>query len=172
MSTLSTVAMVVYPIVVRSLDLDSVAAGIFLGGTTHDVAQVVGAGYSISKSTGDTATVTKLMRVAMLLPVIMLTVALTRAPREPGAKRPPLLPWFAVVFIALVAINSLGWIPQPVAAAGAQLSSWCLVSAIAAIGAKTELKKLTTVGPKPVVLMVGETILLAAIVLGALRFYG
>ncbi len=171
-STLSTVAMVLYPIIVRSLELDSVAAGIFLGGTIHDVAQVVGAGYSMSKSTGDTATVIKLLRVAMLLPVIILTVALTHAPREPGTKRPPLLPWFAVVFIALVAINSLGWIPQPVAAAGGQVSSWCLVSAIAAIGAKTQLKELATVGPKPIILMVGETILLAAIVLGTLRFYG
>ena len=51
----------------------------FLGATIHDVAQVVGAGYSISPAAGDTATLVKLMRVAMLLPVIMLAASVTRA---------------------------------------------------------------------------------------------
>jgi uncharacterized integral membrane protein (TIGR00698 family) len=171
-STLSTVAMVLYPIIAQALGLDQTRAGIFLGGTIHDVAQVVGAGYSMSKTTGDTATVIKLMRVAMLLPVIVITVLLTRAPQEPGIKRPPLLPWFAVVFLTFVLINSFGWIPQAVVSAGATASSWCLVAAIAALGVKTQLKELVAVGPKPVILMVGETILLAAIVLIALRFYG
>ena len=93
-STLSTVVMILYPIVARGLELSDTGAGIFLGGTIHDVAQVVGAGYGMSKTTGDTATIIKLIRVAMLLPVIMVTVALTRSPGLPGAERPPLLPWF------------------------------------------------------------------------------
>jgi uncharacterized integral membrane protein (TIGR00698 family) len=171
-STLSTVAMVLYPIIAQALGLDPTQAGIFLGGTIHDVAQVVGAGYSMSKTTGDTSTVIKLMRVAMLLPVIMLTVLLTRSSHEPGVKRPPLLPWFALVFLAFVAINSFGLVPKPVVNAGATLSSWCLVAAIAALGVKTQLKELMAVGPKPIALMVGETILLAAIVLLLLHFYG
>jgi uncharacterized integral membrane protein (TIGR00698 family) len=165
--------MVLYPIVAGALGMDHRQAGIFLGGTIHDVAQVVGAGYSISTPTGDTATVVKLMRVAMLLPVIALTVALMRnKDAQVGSERPPLLPWFVVAFTALVIANSLGWIPRPVAAAGGTLSSWCLVVSIAAIGVKTQVKELTTVGIKPVVLMVGETLLLAAIVLGLIRLYG
>ena len=97
----------------------------FIGGTIHDVAQVVGAGYSLSTAAGDTATVVKLMRVAMLLPVIALTVTLMRAPTsEATSTRPPLLPWFVVAFAALVVVNSLGWIPRPVAAAGTALSGW------------------------------------------------
>jgi uncharacterized integral membrane protein (TIGR00698 family) len=177
-SALSTLAMVLYPIVARALGLDSTQAGIFLGGTIHDVAQVVGAGYSMSTPTGDTATVVKLMRVAMLLPVIALTVALMRAPADPaGSKgraqhRPPLLPWFVVVFALLVLVNSLGWIPRPLAQAGSALSGWCLVVSIAAIGVKTQVRQLASVGIKPVILMVGETLLLAAIVLGLLRLYG
>jgi len=69
-STLSTVAMIAYPMLARWLDLDALQAGFFLGGTIHDVAQVVGAGYSMGQATGDAATVIKLMRVAMLVPVI------------------------------------------------------------------------------------------------------
>ena len=78
-STLSTVAMVLYPMLVRGLGLDPQQAGFFLGGTIHDVAQVVGAGYSMGQQTGDAATVVKLMRVAMLVPVIVVAAWMTRA---------------------------------------------------------------------------------------------
>ena len=172
-STLSTLAMVLYPVIARWLGLNTTQSGIFLGGTIHDVAQVVGAGYSMSKETGDTATVVKLMRVAMLLPVITLTVALMRSRTGAGeGHKPPLLPWFAVVFALLVVVNSMGWIPKPVAAAGASLSGWFLVASIAASGVKTQIRELVSVGVKPVALMVGETVLMAVIVLGLMRFYG
>jgi uncharacterized integral membrane protein (TIGR00698 family) len=171
-STLSTLAMILYPIIANALGLSERYAGIFLGGTIHDVAQVVGAGYSMSKTTGDTATVVKLMRVAMLLPVITLTVTLMHARTgAEGGKRPPLLPWFAVVFAALVVVNSLGWVPRSVAAAGASVSSWCLVAAIAAIGTKTQIRQLLSVGVKPIALMVGETVLMALVVLGLIGLY-
>jgi len=172
-SVLSTVSMIVYPIITRALGLNDTQAGVFLGGTIHDVAQVVGAGYSMSKDTGDTATVVKLLRVAMLVPVITLTVALMhrRAPQSSSSQRPPLLPWFVVAFAALVVVNSLGWVPRQTAAAGAALSGWCLVAAIAAIGVKTQLKQLMTVGLKPVLLMLGETVFLALLVLGLMRLY-
>src|SRR5580765_8498294 len=52
-SALSTVVMIFYPMIVHALGLNPVQAGIFLGGTIHDVAQVVGAGYNISRETGD-----------------------------------------------------------------------------------------------------------------------
>jgi uncharacterized integral membrane protein (TIGR00698 family) len=177
-SALSTVAMIAYPMIVHALDLDANQAGVFLGGTIHDVAQVVGAGYSISQETGDAATLVKLMRVAMLLPVIVVAVMITRigiggldsTGGAAGGARPPLLPWFAVAFAVLVVINSLGWIPKPVLALGNDLSRWCLVAAIAGIGMKTQLKELATVGIKPILLMVGETIFLAVLVLLLLRW--
>ena len=177
-STLSTVAMIAYPMIVRAFDLDPLQAGIFLGGTIHDVAQVVGAGYSMSRETGDSATLVKLMRVAMLLPVILVAVTITRlgiggiegSGNTPGAARPPLLPWFAVAFAVLVVINSLGWVPQPLIALGNDVSRWCLVAAIAGIGMKTHLRELSTVGIKPIVLMVGETVFLAVLVLLLLRW--
>ena len=173
-SVLSTVSMIVYPMLAHAIGLDPRLAGIFLGATIHDVAQVVGAGYSMSKETGDVATFVKLMRVAMLVPVIVFAVMLTRARLNNGGSavgpRPPLLPWFAVAFALLVAINSTGWLPSAVAKGGSEFSRWCLVAAIAAIGMKTQLKELATVGLKPVLLMLGETIFLAALVLALLRW--
>lgn len=173
-STLSNIALILYPVIARALGLDPTQAGIFLGGSIHEVAQAVGAGYSVSVPVGDTATVVKLMRVVMLLPVIALTVLLMRGPASQASdsRRPPLLPWFIILFAAFVLVNSLGWIPQPVVQAGVSLSGWCLVVAIAAVGVKTQVRNLLTVGIKPIVLMIGETLLLAAIVLGLLRLYG
>jgi uncharacterized integral membrane protein (TIGR00698 family) len=163
-SALSTLAMIVYPIIAQGLGLDARAAGIFLGATIHDVAQVVGAGYAMSQQTGDIATFVKLLRVAMLLPVIVVAVLLSR--RQAGAAagpKPPLLPWFAVAFALLVLINSLGVLPEAIPAFGNNASRWCLVAAIAGIGMKTRLKDLVTVGFRPVALVVGETEFLAVL---------
>ncbi len=164
-STLSTLAMILYPMLVHVLQLSPVEAGVFIGGTIHDVAQVVGAGYSLSHQTGDVATVVKLMRVAMLLPVILCASMITRAQGGSHEQRPPVLPWFAVAFLGLAGINSTGWISAELQNFGNDLSRWCLAIAMSAIGMKTQLKQLAAVGLKPVLLMVAETVFLAGLVL-------
>jgi uncharacterized integral membrane protein (TIGR00698 family) len=168
-SALSTLAMIAYPMVANLFHLDPQQAGLFLGGTIHDVAQVVGAGYSMSRETGDAATVVKLMRVAMLLPVILCAAFISRKEGAIGP-RPPLLPWFAVAFFVLACVNSTGFIPAVIQTAGNDMSRWCLVIAISALGMKTQLKELASVGLKPVLLMVGETVFLAALVLFLIRW--
>jgi uncharacterized integral membrane protein (TIGR00698 family) len=175
-SALSTLAMIVYPMIAHALGLDMRQSGVFLGGTIHDVAQVVGAGYGMSHETGDVATFVKLLRVAMLLPVIVLATMITRARTRDDSQsfgpRPPLLPWFAVAFAMLVAINSFGWIPKAVSDFGSDFSRWCLVSAIAAIGMKTQLRELASVGWKPIALMIGETVFLAVLVVAIVHWGG
>jgi uncharacterized integral membrane protein (TIGR00698 family) len=166
-TALSTIAMIAYPIVVTALGLDSRDSGVFLGGTIHDVAQVVGAGYGMSKETGDTATIVKLLRVAMLLPVVLLVSFASRRAAV-GPRTAPLLPLFGVVFFVLVIVNSLGWVPRVAAELAGELSRWCLVAAIAAIGMKTSLKDLSVVGMRPVVLMFLQTVALAGLVAAAL----
>jgi uncharacterized integral membrane protein (TIGR00698 family) len=169
-TALSTIAMILYPIIVASLGLDHRAAGVFLGGTIHDVAQVVGAGYSLSPETGDTATIVKLLRVAMLLPACLAVGLALHVRGREAAHAAPVLPWFAVAFAVLVLATSTGWIPPPVIEVGSVVSRWCLVTAIAAIGMKTSLKSLVDMGMKPVALIVVETVVLAAIVLGVLAW--
>jgi len=165
-TTLSTVAMVVYPLVAVQLDLDAISAGIFLGATIHDVAQVVGAGYSLSPEAGDAATVTKLLRVAMLVPVVLAVVALLRFGRIAEAAAQPILPLFLLAFVALALANSFGLIPSDVSAALSSVSRWALIAAIAALGTKTSLKELATVGPRTLVLIVTETLVIAGLGLG------
>ncbi len=179
-STLSTVAMVLYPVLARLLDLDALHAGLILGGTIHDVAQVVGAGYSMGQVTGDAATVVKLMRVAMLVPVLVVATWMaqrlhTQSPEawattgQAKPPRPPLLPGFAVVFVVLVIVNSFDVLPKWAVASGNELSRAFLVGAMAAIGMKTHIKDILSVGWKPVVLVVLETTFLAVFFYGAMR---
>jgi len=170
-TALSTIAMIFYPMLVPVIGLDNSRAGLFLGGTIHDVAQVVGAGYMISQKTGDVATYVKLLRVAMLLPVVFtiaLVVARGRSATVGG--RPP-FPLFLVGFAALVALNSLGLFPKAVVDAASEVSRWCLVTAIAALGMKTSFKDLAAAGWRPVGLMVAETAWIAALVLVVVTFF-
>ena len=165
-TALSTVAMVLYPVFVTYLHYDNVTAGIFLGATIHDVAQVVGAGYIVSDQSGEISTLVKLIRVACLVPVVISISLILHRRRSPEADKVPLLPWFLVAFVVLVIINSLGWVPGEAHTLLTPVSSWCLLTAVAALGVKTSLKALADVGPAPVAVMVIQTLLLAAFVIG------
>ena len=167
-TVLSTVAMIAYPIVTQALALDERATGVFLGGTIHDVAQVVGAGFSVSEQTGETATLVKLIRVTMLAPVVLVFSLVIRAmgqSRDGDSKRPPLIPIFVLVFLALATINSVGVIPEVVADALGDVSRWALLVAIAAVGMKTSLRRMLDVGGQAIVLIVGETLFIAGFIL-------
>jgi uncharacterized integral membrane protein (TIGR00698 family) len=169
-TTLSTIAMVIYPLLSKLLGFSDTEAGLMLGGTIHDVAQVVGAGYLISDTAGDVSTVTKLFRVALLVPaVLIIAYIFNRGEGGEGAAKLP-IPGFLFGFIALVTVNSLGWVPKEVLAFLVDLSRWCLVTAIAALGMKTSIKALADVGGKAVALIVTETLFILAVVVGLLVF--
>lgn len=155
-TTLSTVAMVLYPVLTRLLGFDEVATGLLIGATIHDVAQVVGAGYSVSEQAGDVATLVKLQRVALLPVVLFALILLGR--REGGGGLN--LPWFLVAFVALVALNSTGVVPAWLQTALAEASRWMLVVAIAALGVKTSLTAMFEVGPRHAFVIVGTTLVL------------
>lgn len=173
-TVLSTVAMIVYPILSETLDFSDEVAGVFLGGTIHDVAQVVGAGFSVSDQTGEVATLVKLIRVAMLAPVVLVISILVR--RHAGAadtgQRPPLLPVFVVGFLILAVLNSLGLIPAPVTQAMSDLSRWALLVSIAAVGMKTSLKRILDVGGQAIAMIVAQTVFIAALVIGGVLLLG
>ena len=169
-TALSTLAMIFYPILVGALGFDHRHAGVFLGGTIHDVAQVVGAGYMIAPESGDIATYVKMLRVAMLLPVV-LAIAFVLSRGQPGERRAAtLVPWFLIAFAVLVAVNSTGIVPKTAIDAITNVSRWCLVAAIAALGMKTSFKDLIAVGWRPVGLMVAETLWIALLVLVAVTW--
>ncbi len=168
-TTLSTVAMVVYPLIVSLAGLDAAEAGIFIGGSIHDVAQVVGAGYLISNETGDIATFVKLTRVACLVPVVIaLSILFKTRAGTTEFDLPPVVPFFLIGFIWLMLTNSLGYVPAQVASVLADASQTCLVIAIAALGMKTSFRSLASLGWGAVFMLVAETVWIACFVLGAI----
>lgn len=173
-TVLSTLAMVSYPLFLTWLAMSPVQSGIFLGGTIHDVAQVVAAGVMMGPEAGDTATIVKLFRVVLLLPVVMFIAFFYRQmgdaqkASEAGPQKPPLVPGFLLGFLALVLLASTGWVPTEVTALAENVSRWCLVIAIAAAGIKTSLGELAKLGWQPVVMLVTESLAIAVFVLSAL----
>jgi uncharacterized integral membrane protein (TIGR00698 family) len=170
-TSLSTIAMVLYPSLAAWLELTHTEAGVFIGGTIHDVAQVVGAGYIISNETGEVSTYVKLLRVGLLVPVVVL-LSFVYMKRRQGeeTKRTTILPFFLIAFCVLVALNSFVVIPESIKQAATTTSSWCLVTAISALGMKTSFRELASVGWKPVAMMISETLWIAALVLGIIIF--
>ena len=165
-TALSLVAMLVYPLMAHWLSLSGADAGLLLGGSIHNVPQAVAAGFIHSPQAGETATFVKLLRVAMLVPVVVaLSAILRKRATDADGGKPALLPWFLLGFLLLVGLNSLGWI-------GWQMSRWLefgsdslLLAAMAAIGLQSSVGELFSCGWRPLLLLAGETLLLLGTVL-------
>ncbi|WP_299153713.1 putative sulfate exporter family transporter [uncultured Tateyamaria sp.] len=168
-TVLSTIAMIVYPIVGQSIGLSTDEIGVFLGGTIHDVAQVVGAGFSVSQEAGDAATLIKLFRVATLAPFILLLSIMFRGMRtDKGAAGVPIVPSFIIGFLVLATLNSFGLLPEWLSSALGQISQWALLTAIAAVGLRTSLRRVLEVGPQAIVMIISETVFIALVILGGI----
>ena len=178
-TTLSTIVMMLYPVVTRMMGFDDQNAGIFIGATIHDVAQVMGAGYMVSGEAGQTAAIVKLARVACLVPAVLVIGYIfcqqqqdheaCTAGLETKIKQ-PLLPGFLVGFVALMILNSFDIIPQAAANLMGDLSGWCLLIAVTALGLKTSFKDIKSIGFKPVLVLTVQTILLALFILTGIVF--
>jgi len=109
----------------------------------------------------------------MLLPVVMtLSLAVRRRSRgETSTRQDPLLPSFLLGFAALVVAGSVGLIPKAVGSVLNEGARACLVVAIAAVGLKTSPLEMKKVGLRAFALLAIEALFLAAIVLGAQRFF-
>ncbi|AWB58511.1 putative sulfate exporter family transporter [Colwellia sp. Arc7-D] len=171
-TTFSTLSMIFYPIVASYLGFSDELAGVFIGGAIHDVAQVVGAGYSISPEAGDVATYIKLLRVALLMPIVMMVFFVFK---EKNSKMSggvsAFIPGFLIMFFVLAFLKNVDVLPPWLIDIIRSLSSYLLVIAIAAIGVKTSLKQVLSVGWRPVALMASETLFLAGLIIMGIMFF-
>jgi uncharacterized integral membrane protein (TIGR00698 family) len=137
--------------------------GIFAGSTIHEVAQVVAAGRAVSDSAADTAVITKMVRVMMLAPfLLMLSAYLERSKRsEPmrapaGAGAPArsklTIPWFALWFVAVAALHSAVHLPAEGVAVAVNIDTAILAMAMAALGLTTHRSAIGKAGLRPIAL--------------------
>ena len=174
-NALATIAMLIYPPLCILLGFDAQTTGVMLGGTIHDVAQVVGAGYAVSTAVGNTAVIVKLFRVFLLLPVVLgVGWYFTRIGMKHGEARVP-VPVFAIVFLILCALNSaVPMLPSllpayvPVKGALSEASTWGLLLAIGALGLGTSVKTIIGLGWRHITTVLGATAVILVIVTGGL----
>jgi uncharacterized integral membrane protein (TIGR00698 family) len=151
-----TLSMFLYPVLYHAgwLHLDPRALGIYIGGTVHEVAQVVGAASAIDPATTEIATIVKMTRVALLVPVLLaLGFWLHRRNgdgQRQAAKVP--VPWFAVGFLLLAIVNSLGVVPEAAVTAVRRLDVFALTMAMTALGIETRFAQIRKAGPRVLVL--------------------
>jgi uncharacterized integral membrane protein (TIGR00698 family) len=164
-TSLATLAMIFFPPLTKALGFDESAAGFIFGGTIHDVAQVVGAGYAISPHAVDVATVAKLFRVALLIPVTLVIAGVCHSPLAPARRLT--VPWFLMLFVAFALIRSLIGVPERLVNDASHISRWFFSIAIAAVGLKTSLGDFKAFGWQAVALVLSETLVITLLIFGA-----
>lgn len=148
---LGTVGIVVYPLLARWLRMDEFVYGVFAGASLHETAQVVAAGFGVSDEAARVATVVKLARIALLAPVVLgLGWWLRRRRAQVGPAEVAPLPWFLLVFLAVVALNSTGWLSPDVVALARRLDLWLLCVGMAGVGLQTGFSDLKEAGRAPI----------------------
>lgn len=148
-----TLDIFVYPWLFAHLGMDARQFGIFTGGTVHEVAQVVAAASAVSPAAADTAVIVKLTRVMLLVPVLLyLSWNASRRTGDADPKRSMSVPWFALMFVAVSAFNSLVVLPENLKHALLTIDTLALAAAMAALGMETRFAKLRALGPKPLLL--------------------
>ena len=162
---LSVISMVVYPFAVTALGFPGKEGGLILGATIHNISQVVGAGAVLGREPMEVATMTKMLRVALLVPVMLgfSIVFRDRSQAQSGTGIAGILshlPAFLYVFVLLAALNMSGVIPPEVKAPLGTLSSVCVLTAVVAMGIRTNLVNLKLAGMKPIFIMTAATIFL------------
>lgn len=174
-ATLSTLAMLAYPAIAHLAGLPPQAAAIFLGASIHDVAQVAGAGYSVSPAVGDMAVTVKLVRVSLLaLVVAAVAFSFAGAARQAKAEgkslgRAALLPGFVIGFFALAGLRSTGLVPAEVLPAATFASNLLIGAGVVAVGAKTSIAGLKSMGWRPLAALACQTALLCGLAFGAAK---
>ncbi|MFM0419262.1 YeiH family protein [Paraburkholderia aromaticivorans] len=156
-----TLSMFMYPVLFNAgwLHLDTVGAGLFFGGTIHEVAQVVGAASNVSPEATHIATIVKMTRVMLLVPVLLVVgMWVNRSARRNAASagsadgahapRKLAIPWFALGFLAFVVINSLHVLPEAATSTLNMLDTFALTMAMTALGIETRISQIRQAGPR------------------------
>jgi len=160
-----TVGMLLYPWLYElatqhwHLPVTERAFGIFTGATLHEVAQVIASGKMVSDATADAAVVAKMVRVLALGPLLLIMALWPRASGgEAGSGRRnwrallKSVPWFALGFVAVMALNSAGMVPGEWKPSLVAFDNWLLACAMLAIGLHTRIGDLLRAGRKPLAL--------------------
>ena len=164
---LGTIGIVVYPLFAHALHMSDFVYGVWDGASLHEMAQVVAAGFGVSDSAAQVATVVKLARIALLAPVVLfLGWRMRHEHKAAGKAHVSVVPWFLVLFVVFAIVNSLGVLPKPWTETIKTGVLWLLCVGMAGVGIQTGLKDLRSAGIRPVLAGAGQWVFLAVLSYG------
>ena len=151
-----TIAMFLYPAMYSAgmLDMNAREFGIYVGGTIHEVAQVVAVGGAFGQESSDAAVIVKMTRVIMIAPMlILLGFYLSYTAKKSGAEAEGVslvIPWFAVYFVGMAGFNSLHVVPENIVSIINEIDTFLLTMAMTALGMGTRFAKFKGLGLSPI----------------------
>jgi len=165
---------VLFPLMGEAMSLSDLGFGLWTGTAINDTSSVVAAGYSYSEIAGDFAVIVKLTRTLAIIPVVLVfsIIARKQSTLKSSVHILEIFPWFILGFLAMVGLNSTGWIPASVSTSLSTLGRFFMVMALGAIGLKTNFKELSKSGIKPLLHGISISTLVVVVSLVVQYFLG
>src|SRR5690348_4566845 len=155
----NVVAVLLFPLLGHLMHLSDLGFGLWAGTAINDTSSVVAAGYSYSHAAGDYATIVKLTRATLIIPVcITLAVMVAMREKKKGAadfslKR--IFPWFILWFLVASALRTAGLVPLAVQPLIHGAAEFLIIVALTAIGLSANLRRMIASGARPILLGLG-----------------
>lgn len=155
---LNVLAVVLFPPLGHLLGMTDYGFGLFAGTAINDASSVVAAGYTFSNTAGDYATIVKLTRTTMIIPISIVYILYTVYQKKKSAKGAvhfnikKIFPWFILGFLGMALVNTTGIINPELSVIIKGSAKFMIVMALSALGLKTDLKKMMQTGFKPLFL--------------------
>lgn len=150
---------ILYPVIGRIMSLSDAFFGYWAGTSINDTSSVVAASFSFSEAAGEIATMVKLTRTLAIIPTVLIFSSIyiykqrsQLGKRAEKVNASSLVPWFIIFFVLMAVLQTIGFIPQSIADIMRSISRFLMVTALASIGLKTDVKALMKTGVKPLVL--------------------
>src|SRR5262249_4038960 len=150
-----------YPLLYPLTGFSQRQFGIYAGATVHEVAHVVAVGRAVGQAASDTAVITKMLRVLLLAPVLLL-VGRLRGSRTASASRPVAFPWFVLGFLAVIVGQSMIHVPAAFKSSLIEIDTILLSAAMFALGLGTRWEQMRKAGTRPLLLAASIFVALVA----------
>jgi uncharacterized integral membrane protein (TIGR00698 family) len=164
------VAVLLFPLLGHLMHLSDLGFGLWAGTAINDTSSVVAAGYSYSKTAGDFATIVKLTRATLIIPVCLVLAFVVAAREKRNAAKDStanhfslakIFPWFILWFLVASGVRTAGLIPLAIQPSIHFIAEFLIIVALTAIGLSANLRRMAASGVKPILLGLGVWVAVA-----------
>ena len=155
----NVLAVLLFPTLGHLLHLSDAGFGMWAGTAINDTSSVVAAGYTYSHAAGDFATIVKLTRATLIIPICLILVVIVayRQKRQGHSdfRLAKVFPWFILWFLVASALRTLALLPAPLLPVLHQGAEFMIIIALTAIGLSSDLRRMAATGFRPILLGLG-----------------